>query len=658
MSKPSLVIAAVALALLAQAPKNSYELDVAGTQRWMDSGVDVQAGDTLLITATGALRFAQSKENGPEGLSRGWRDLVRALPINEAGRGALIGRIGSNEAAQPFPVGSRREIHPPRAGRLFLGINQTANESAEGSFHVKIEFTGRGSAAARAPAAVNLPRVTAEHVDKLPSRIADKDGNAGDRVNFLIWGAKEKMRQAFQAAGWVQVDRSTKDALLHGVFASLSKQAYTQLPMSELNLFGRAQDFGMAHADPIAVVAARHHLRLWKAPIEIGGQTLWVGAGTHDIGFERDQRNNSVTHKIDPEVDKERDFIGQSLNETGLVAKLEMVTPSQPITGAKTATGGSFRSDGKTLVIYLTPSENDSTGAFADLFCSVLQQENPDGGDWGGCDQYLHARGKSDLALAAMPGRRRVLIVPGIMNSCASNAPAFQEGQQHLRDKHGLTVELLAVPNDSCEANARQIAQYLREHMRADSRKYIVVGYSKGAPDLQVALATEPDAASAVAAFITVAGAIGGSPIADALPGLADRWMQQLNLGGCKGDLSTGLKSLRRDVRQAFLARYPNPVVPTFSLAAVSDKTTTSKMLQQAWQLLSVFDPEQDAQLTKRDAIVPGATYLGAARADHLAVALPFDKSEDKAVRAVMDKGRYPRAALLEALVRFVDRSQ
>ena len=48
---------------------------------------------------------------------------------------------------------------------------------------------------------------------------------------------------------------------------------------------------------------ARHHLRIWKAPFAVEGQTLWVGAGTHDIGFEKDQRNNGVTHKIDPAID-------------------------------------------------------------------------------------------------------------------------------------------------------------------------------------------------------------------------------------------------------------------------------------------------------------------------------------------------------------------
>jgi len=62
--------------------------------------------------------------------------------------------------------------------------------------------------------------------------------------------------------------------------------------------------------EPFAVAASRHHFRIWKAPFTWNGQTVWAGAGTHDIGFEKDQRNGKVTHKIDPAVDGERDNIG------------------------------------------------------------------------------------------------------------------------------------------------------------------------------------------------------------------------------------------------------------------------------------------------------------------------------------------------------------
>ncbi len=637
----------------AQSRKSPVDVQVPGDKQWTDTGTDLQDGDSVILTALGTLQYLGMKASGPDGLARGFRDLLRILPVNEAGRGALLGRIGDTTSL-PFLVGTRKELQVARGGRLFLGVNQMGNESAEGSFQVRIELHGQTAAASKR-IDVKMPEISPAFIDRIPRRVNDADGNPGDTTNFLIIGSEDKMKQALQAAGWVLVDKDSRGAVLHAILGSLSKQAYTQLPMSELMLFDRVQDYGYAHAEPFTVVAQRHHFRLWKSEYTLAGKTVFVGAGTHDIGIEKDQRNGKLTHKIDPQVDMERDYIGQSLDATGFVAKMDYYTPSEPVRSTRTATGGAISSDGRVLAILLKePQEDILMTGFADLFCAVMSSENPDGGDWGACTQYLGTSWKNRLTLGPITNKYRLLIVPGIMNSCvASAAPAFQEGQVHLKEKHDLTVELLAVPNDSSEANAQLIGKYLKDHMAADQRKYIVLGYSKGAPDVQVMLAMDPEARNAVAAFLSVAGAVGGSPIADVLPAQAERYMQQLKFGTCQGDMSTGFKSLQRSVRQEFLQRFPTPFVPTYSLVAESDPSTTSKMLQQAWQLLSAYDVRQDSQLTVPDAIVPGSKFLGSVRADHLAVALPFDKGGDPKIAALMDKNRFPRATLLEALVRY-----
>jgi hypothetical protein len=149
------------------------------------------------------------------------------------------------------------------------------------------------------------------------------------------------------------VDADVKATLLHGLLESMSKESYLTMPMSPLYLFGRPQDYGWAHAEPISVVASRNHLRIWKAPFDVHGQTVWVGAATHDVGFERDQRNNGVTHKIDPDIDLERDYVEKTLSSTGLVEAVLHITPENPMKEAKTATGGSFHSSGQVLVLKL-----------------------------------------------------------------------------------------------------------------------------------------------------------------------------------------------------------------------------------------------------------------------------------------------------------------
>jgi len=340
----------------------SQEVQITGDQLWSETGIDVQPGEHIVVTATGKLRYADAKEdNGPDGIARGFKDLLRILPFNSAGRGALIGRIGDAEIAQPFLLGAGRNVVAPVAGRLAIGINQASDDTGEGTYTVHIDIH-----AADADAAYHSVRqvktisgVNASVFAKIPRRIKDKEGNPGDIINFLIVGSEDAMQKAFTAAGWVKVDTDVRGTVLHGILESISKESYLTMPMSPLYLFGRVQDYGWAHAEPIRVVASRNHLRIWKAPFEIDGRSLWVGAATHDIGFERDERNDGITHKIDPDVDLERDYVEKTLTSTGLIAEVAHALPADAIKEAKTATGGSFHSDGRVLILKLDGSATD-----------------------------------------------------------------------------------------------------------------------------------------------------------------------------------------------------------------------------------------------------------------------------------------------------------
>jgi len=332
----------------------SQEVQITGDQAWVDTGIDLQPGEHVVVTATGTLRYGDAKQdNGPDGLTRGFRDLIRVLPFNEAGRGALIGRIGDKDAAQPFLVGAHRDVVAPVAGRFAVGINQASDDAGAGSYVVRVEIYAPeiGKARAVAKQVGSISGIDNDLFSKIPRRVGDKQGNPGDMVNFLILGSQTALENAFTTAGWVKVDADVGATVLHGLLESLSKESYLTMPMSQLYLFGRPQDYGWAHAEPITVVKTRNHLRVWKAPFEVHEQTLWVGAATHDIGFERDQRNNGVTHKIDPDIDLERDYVEKTLTSTGLVTEISHFLPDTPLKEAKTATGGTFHSNGQVLVM-------------------------------------------------------------------------------------------------------------------------------------------------------------------------------------------------------------------------------------------------------------------------------------------------------------------
>jgi len=338
----------------------SQEIQLTGDQLWSDTGIDVQAGEHVLVTTTGTLRYSDAPDdNGPEGRTRGFSDLVRILPYNDAGRGALIGRIGDADIALPFLIGARKEVLAPVNGRFSVGINQMKDDTGVGTYAVRIELYALEGGVARVVArqVASMPGIDNSLFAKIPRRIADKDASPGDMVNFLILGSEAAMQRTFTTAGWVKVDADVEGAALRALLESLSMKSYLTMPMSQLYLFGRAQDYGWARAEPIAVVASRNHLRIWKASWQVKGQTLWVGAATHDIGFERDQRNNGVTHKIDPDIDLERDYVEKTLASTGYVTDITHFLPDNPLKEARTATGGSFNSNGQVLVLKL-----DETG--------------------------------------------------------------------------------------------------------------------------------------------------------------------------------------------------------------------------------------------------------------------------------------------------------
>jgi hypothetical protein len=351
----------------------SYQIDLDATKQWVDTRIDLRAGEKLSLTATGAITYLADKKHpdgrtfGPDGLPRGFGDLIHEYAVSDAGHGSLVGRLGDDDVAQPFAVGASTEYEAPVAGRLFLGINQSLRdaEGAKGNFQVKIEVLNPGLSTAAAaaiggPPETPVPSIARVLLRKIPRRVSDPQGEPGDLVNILLVGTQEQVLQVFARAGWVRVDRSVQDAVVNAVIDSLEKKDYLTMPMSTLYLFDRPQDYGFAHAEPVRVAMSRNHLRVWKSPYVVDGRPLWCVAATHDIGFERDERNNKLTHKIDPAIDGEREYVNDTLSRTGLVTQRTHLTPADPVTAASTATGGSFHSDGRILLLVM--KDQNTTG--------------------------------------------------------------------------------------------------------------------------------------------------------------------------------------------------------------------------------------------------------------------------------------------------------
>jgi hypothetical protein len=119
-------------------------INVPGTSRGTDTGIDVRAGDPITFTATGIVVAGQRVgQVGPDGASStGFGAVVNSRPVPTAGVGALIAyvRLANGQLSQPYLIGSQLAATVPADGRLILAINDDNYSDNGGSFSVRIRY--------------------------------------------------------------------------------------------------------------------------------------------------------------------------------------------------------------------------------------------------------------------------------------------------------------------------------------------------------------------------------------------------------------------------------------------------------------------------------------------------------------------------------------
>jgi hypothetical protein len=186
-----------------------------------------------------------------------------------------------------------------------------------------------------------------------PQRAQSKTKKPGDPLNLIIIGNSDQVLNAFKQAGWSEAKKLGTKSAVGTVRAMASDNGYGDAPVSQLYLFGRPED--LAFEKMLDTFMKRHHLRLWRTLANApDGREIWLGASTHDIGL--DVHFGVVSHAIDTDLDAERAKVGADLIAGGLVAAARLVSRPNPLSEGKTATGGTWKTDGQLLVIELKTS--------------------------------------------------------------------------------------------------------------------------------------------------------------------------------------------------------------------------------------------------------------------------------------------------------------
>jgi hypothetical protein len=77
--------------------------------------------------------------------------------------------------------------------------------------------------------------------------------------------------------------------------------------------------------------------------------------------------------------------------------------------------------------------------------------------------------------------------------------------------------------------------------------------------------------------------------------------------------------------------------------------------LRSSYKKLSKVDARNDSQVLFYDQIIPASTLIGFVNADHWALAVPIARTHSTLGSIFVDQNSFPREALLEAVMRFVE---
>ena len=201
----------------------------------------------------------------------------------------------------------------------------------------------------------SVPGVRAELLKRVAREpfqtAAQRPPQPSDITNLLLAGTEDALRRAFSQAGWSAAAKLNPLSKFETLRALAEDRGYSEAPVSVLLLEGKPPDLVFEKTNN--TFERRHHLRIWRRPGNFRGKPVWAVAATHDIGIDFSEAERTFIHRIDSQIDRERDKVVNDLLFTGRVGGFNLVErPAVPRQG-RNSTGDPFETDGRIAVLLL-----------------------------------------------------------------------------------------------------------------------------------------------------------------------------------------------------------------------------------------------------------------------------------------------------------------
>ncbi|MGR5147820.1 hypothetical protein ACQKP8_14895 [Photobacterium alginatilyticum] len=307
---------------------------------------------------------------------------------------------------------------------------------------------------------------------------------------------------------------------------------------------------------------------------------------------------------------------------------------------------------------------HDARREFYEVFCSFVE---------GNCDEYLFY---NDIKVTSnlMPklvgtDKLRVVIIPGIFGECLGDeVQPFMFSAPYIEQRYPwVTVEIISNLNGRASSvfNSMVINNYLKKLHPDPNEEIVLISYSKGTTDALYYLEKYYDGSPRITSLVSISGVVTGTPIADLLGEPADNLVKSIPLTECPSADNSGIPSLTLNKQMQWLTqsqRAFNHDINMFSIVSLSTNENTSSIFKKFHEYLDGELGANDGQVAGVSQVLPGSSILGYFNADHWALVLPFEHVSDsklsttnRLVKSVADENSFPRAALLESIIIFID---
>ncbi len=180
----------------------------------------------------------------------------------------------------------------------------------------------------------------------------DLFGQKMEPISFIVVGDEEQLIKLFTAAGWSRAENPNFKNFLKLSSAIAKNISYPTAPMTPSFYQSKTNNLGFEKSTDLNTARQRHHTRYWKTNYKINNADVWVATASFDQGVELGPVIQLPVHKINPNIDAEREFIMADFEKTSLIGSYQKIDLVGETNGTNAA-GNNFTTDGQAYLIYL-----------------------------------------------------------------------------------------------------------------------------------------------------------------------------------------------------------------------------------------------------------------------------------------------------------------